>query len=83
LNNSISAYFFQKKLPFQEEKIAYKTIPVFTSRTVMEAMQTSSMGRQRKYSDVVEEDEATGGSGSESSRRSQRYCSFECVTEKY
>ncbi len=49
----------------------------------MEAMQTSSMGRQRKYSDVVEEDEATGGSGSESSRRSQRYCSFECVTEKY
>lgn len=36
-------------------------------------MQTSSVGRQRKYSDVVEEDEAAGGSGSESSRRSQRY----------
>lgn len=36
-------------------------------------MQTSSVGRPRKYSDVAEEDEATGGSGSESSRRSQRY----------
>lgn len=60
-------------MPTPDEKISYKTLPVFTSRTVMDSMQTSSVGRQRKYSDVVEEDEAAGGSGSESSRRSQRY----------
>lgn len=36
-------------------------------------MQTSSIARQRKHSDVAEEDETAAGSGSESSRRSQRY----------
>lgn len=60
-------------IPLPEDKLPFKAIPVFSSRTVMEAMQTSSVGRPRKYSDVAEEDEATGGSGSESSRRSQRY----------
>lgn len=63
----------QDRIASPEEKIACKTLPIFNNRTVMESMQMSSISRQRKYSDVVEEDEATGGSGSESSRRSQRY----------
>nr|CAH0109331.1 unnamed protein product [Daphnia galeata] len=49
---------------------------------LMDAMQTSSVGRQRKYSDVVEEDEATGGSGSESSRRSQRSSSNSLASQR-
>lgn len=69
-------------IPLPDDKLPFKTIPVFPSRTVMEAMQTSSVGRPRKYSDVAEEDEATGGSGSESSRRSQRSSSNSLTSQR-
>lgn len=56
----------------EEQHISCKALPIFPSRMAAEAMQMSSVNRQRKYSDVVEEDETAAASGSESSRRSQR-----------